>query len=977
MQGVKDSTGAWVIQPKYDDISVYHERYIVSSGGKMGLIDYNGKEMIPLMYDYLRPANSWSGMSYILGGYYAVSKGAYTGIVDSTNHIVVPIHYLNVRALYDSTFCCQLSKKTYDLYNLQGTCFHIPWKSRRAPDMEARHAYVIRKRTLLGYRYGVVDDSAHIILERKYDDISGYYETSTLYAERKHSYGFCTLDGKWLWNMNLSVDASDWYADSYYHMPGNYEIGPAFSRGRWGLISVYGDTVLPFVYDEIEPLQGYGANDLWKITVDTLEGVYDTKHGWVLRPESTVLTTVETFQTSDSTNVALLVAQQNGKWGALTTSGQTILPFRFDDMLQLTEDNFIFRDGDSLYALNTVGSYERNLLIEKATGKEDLIRFYDNFDYTGEKLRAIPDSKTFSVYHGDKGTIAFFDPSLTHDSAYVDSVTVKSLSTGNKYGMVVPDSILISALFFVQPFTEANIHTKMFDVYSPTDLSDDDSAIHYNSFVLMHDKREPALTSVSDQIYQPGGGYDYLITGHDDLIKTDGTIICSGDSVYEINYDHHGNDGSLFFTVRNQKGTCALDSAGKMVLPYTNDDIGDFTEKYSWRSSEDKYYSWYLFNNRTHRQVTGKKVFSEDPFTIWDSITIIKNDQSGSRIFNADRNKYLTSYGFNSVIPLNTEGTLFAVKTCSEHVGVMNASGKYILDTIYEAFTRVDSDTFFRSNESVTDEYFRSFFHRIVFYNATSSVTLDCTTGTTLSRKESLDLLWKETAVVLPYENLEATMRDSFTEVIRDDRFLTVYMNEKDSASLLSWHKQSLMDTIYTPVRYFDVSSWYYQNPCIYCKNSGVKSVAFDWEKNYGRNNLWFMMEYHNDSLLSFSRVSRFYSWQAQFEKKWFSTVMLFPDGPHQMTLDSLFNPSSDWKNFVINTVISYVNTHMGIEGDCHNPAGLPSLLNEQFLISEKGLLLYPPDFKENSAQLVLTIPWKELDPYLRNDIRNQLPVSK
>ena len=100
---------------------------------------------------------------------------------------------------------------------------------------------------------------------------------------------------------------------------------------------------------------------------------------------------------------------------------------------------------------------------------------------------------------------------------------------------------------------------------------------------------------------------------------------------------------------------------------------------------------------------------------------------------------------------------------------------------------------------------------------------------------------------------------------------------------------------------------------------------------------------------------------------------MMFPDGPHQMQLDSLFDPKTDWKNFIINTVITYVNTHMHVEGDCHNPAAFPILMRERFLITPEGIALYPEDFTESSRQLVVTIPWIEADAYLRTDIRTRL----
>ncbi len=104
---------------------------------------------------------------------------------------------------------------------------------------------------------------------------------------------------------------------------------------------------------------------------------------------------------------------------------------------------------------------------------------------------------------------------------------------------------------------------------------------------------------------------------------------------------------------------------------------------------------------------------------------------------------------------------------------------------------------------------------------------------------------------------------------------------------------------------------------------------------------------------------------------------MLFKDGPRNMTLDSLFNPQTDWKNFVINTVITYVNTHLYVHGDCHNPAGFPILLRERFVLTNAGIVLYPEDFTENNNEMTILIPWVDAMPYLRTDVKTKIPVNK
>ena len=93
--------------------------------------------------------------------------------------------------------------------------------------------------------------------------------------------------------------------------------------------------------------------------------------------------------------------------------------------------------------------------------------------------------------------------------------------------------------------------------------------------------------------------------------------------------------------------------------------------------------------------------------------------------------------------------------------------------------------------------------------------------------------------------------------------------------------------------------------------------------------------------------------------------------------MDSLFKPEMDWRNFIINYVLNYVNNNPDVEGDCHNPAMIPTMMRSSFFISPEGLIIFPDGFRENWSPLQLTLTWKELDPYLRADLKSRLPINE
>ncbi|HTF06347.1 MAG TPA: hypothetical protein VK826_20085, partial [Bacteroidia bacterium] len=190
--------------------------------------------------------------------------------------------------------------------------------------------------------------------------------------------------------------------------------------------------------------------------------------------------------------------------------------------------------------------------------------------------------------------------------------------------------------------------------------------------------------------------------------------------------------------------------------------------------------------------------------------------------------------------------------------------------------------------------------------------------------------------------------------------------------------RQCILDSMYSPRR-LEKQSGESTYPCDYCRSKGdfFFTFPFYWIKAYEDDGAIYRLSTLDDSLISFYSVNR-YRYMRLIEPTRFncSNVMLFPDGPHELMIDSLFVPASDWRNFIVNTVITYVNSHTGVEGDCHNPAAFPIMLKQSFLISAEGLKLYPPGFTEDSDQLVITVPWNELDSYLRKDIRTKLPLT-
>jgi hypothetical protein len=86
--GFKDkATGAIIIQARFDDLNEFFEDWaVVKLNGKYGFIDKDGKEVIPLKYEYAR--NFSEGLA-------TVELNGKWGYIDKTGTEVIPVKYEN------------------------------------------------------------------------------------------------------------------------------------------------------------------------------------------------------------------------------------------------------------------------------------------------------------------------------------------------------------------------------------------------------------------------------------------------------------------------------------------------------------------------------------------------------------------------------------------------------------------------------------------------------------------------------------------------------------------------------------------------------------------------------------------------------------------------------------------------------------------------------------------------------------------
>lgn len=176
-------------------------------------------------------------------------------------------------------------------------------------------------RVKLDGKYGYINLSKREVIEVKYTDAHDFSNGLAAVSENGKTWGYINSSGKKVIDFKLD-DVKDF--DTKYAC--------AKKNGKWGIVDKYGNTVVPFKYDESFYLNdnGYGrimenkkygvVNDNGKVVVSP---VYDDM-GYF-------------FALEDNT----IQAKKDGKWGYINiTKGKTVIPFEYDQASSFSEGLF-------------------------------------------------------------------------------------------------------------------------------------------------------------------------------------------------------------------------------------------------------------------------------------------------------------------------------------------------------------------------------------------------------------------------------------------------------------------------------------------------------------------------------------------------------------------------------------------------------------------------------------------------------------
>lgn len=275
---VMDSEIFKQVQTEYDSIGSFYNGYaITKENGSYGIIDYKGKKILDNKYQTLE-------LDSLTECYIAEYENSF-GIITANGENKIPFIYSSlVRVTIDYN-------KPFD--------------------------YIIASTK---GKYGIIDDNNNVIVPFQFDEIKSC--TAKGFAAIKNDYyGVCD------WSGNVKLDFKYDYVCIFDDMSGNYR-----KNNKIGLIDSNFNLVTDCKFDDLKTVfvDGEWATDYEELMSLGKWGIYNSKTGAeIIHPIYD--------QLSMDCNEGLIWAQKGDKVGFIDLSGNTVIPFVYEDASSFSE----------------------------------------------------------------------------------------------------------------------------------------------------------------------------------------------------------------------------------------------------------------------------------------------------------------------------------------------------------------------------------------------------------------------------------------------------------------------------------------------------------------------------------------------------------------------------------------------------------------------------------------------------------------
>lgn len=307
--GFKRADGTIITPNRYRFVDKFHGDYckVYLDYNKCGLIDRNGNEVLPCIYNEL---------DYPAEGRILVVRDGHYGYTDLKGNIVIEPQYLLAGTFHDGLAPIQIIIDTYfTACSFIDTLGHqiLPAIYETVQPFNEGYAPVMQYQ-----RWGLIDQSGKEVLTIRYEQITnnadGIFFAGDTAGMALFDYSFKPLTPfVYTWTTGLCEG----------------RIGVR-KGGKYGFLDVHGHEVIPCIYDEA----GMFSNGRTVVAIDGHYGIIDTNGSIILPLEYDDRTPHgDKYVYHDG----LALVEKDGKLGYVDLAGKLVIPMYFDQAFHFTE----------------------------------------------------------------------------------------------------------------------------------------------------------------------------------------------------------------------------------------------------------------------------------------------------------------------------------------------------------------------------------------------------------------------------------------------------------------------------------------------------------------------------------------------------------------------------------------------------------------------------------------------------------------
>lgn len=347
--GVIDMNGKEVVPCEYDDIRLFPYAIEVFRNGYRGALHLDGSVAIPCIYNNI-------DVSTYPENFVVAMKDSMDGVIDSSGREIVPFIYYKAERISESLVA--VCKGLCGATDLSGRLV-IPsdyesietFIGDKAPAEKNGKWGIINKRNEIvvpfiydeyepgwekinkpvfpfrqGERWGLIDGAGNVLAPFQYESLD-YFSDVGLQGRQDGKFGLLDFSGKQLTPMKYDLIGASYSMD--------HGFAPVLIGSKWGMISLTGREIIPPVYKHVSAVS---ANCF--IAMDEFErfGLLDST-GRILAPLQ------YKFIDEPTAENRIQVTKDGKKWGYLNEKGQVSIPLVYDHIWAFKDGHAIVQQG--------------------------------------------------------------------------------------------------------------------------------------------------------------------------------------------------------------------------------------------------------------------------------------------------------------------------------------------------------------------------------------------------------------------------------------------------------------------------------------------------------------------------------------------------------------------------------------------------------------------------------------------------------